>query len=109
MPSKDELACVYASLILMDDDVPITAEKISTILKASNTNIESYWPGLFAKATAGLDLKSMVTNVGAGVGSGGGGAPAAVAEEAPAAPMKEEKVESEPEESDEDMGFGLSD
>lgn len=38
--------------------------------------VEPYWPGLFAKATAGLDLKSLVTNIGAGVGTGGGAAAA---------------------------------
>ncbi|RXG52212.1 60S acidic ribosomal protein P1 [Armadillidium vulgare] len=63
MTSKDELACVYAALILLDDDVPITAEKISTILKAANVNVEPYWPGLFAKAAAGLDLRALVSNV----------------------------------------------
>merc|ERR1712126_357887 len=108
MPSNDELACVYAALILMDDDVPITVEKINTILKAANVTVEPYWPTLFAKAVAGVDLKAMVGNVGAGVGSGGGAAPAAGGAAAPAAEeKKEEKVESEAEESDDDMGFSL--
>uniref|UniRef100_A0A0P4WK19 Large ribosomal subunit protein P1 n=2 Tax=Scylla TaxID=6760 RepID=A0A0P4WK19_SCYOL len=110
MASNDELACVYASLILMDDEVPITAEKISTILKAANVTVEPYWPGMFAKAAAGLDLKAMVSNVGSGVSSGGGGAaaaaPAAAAAAAPAAEAKKEEKE-ESEESDDDMGFSL--
>lgn len=38
--------------------------------------MEPYWPGMFAKASASLDLRSIVSNVGSGVGSGGG-APAA--------------------------------
>lgn len=59
-------------------------EKINSLLKAANVKVEPYWPGLFAKATAGLDLKSMVSNIGAGVGSGGGGG-AAAASAAPAA------------------------
>ena len=85
MSSNDEIACSMAALILMDDDVPITADKISSILKAANVEVEPYWAGLYAKATSGLELKSMVTNIGAGVGSGGGGgggaaAPAAAAE-----------------------------
>merc|ERR1711955_122863 len=73
MASNDELACVYAALILMDDDVSITVEKINAILKAADVSVEPYWPGLFAKAASGLDLKSIVSNIGAGVGSGGGG------------------------------------
>jgi len=108
MASNDELACVYAALILMDDDVSITVEKINTILKAADVSVEPYWPGLFAKAASGLDLKSIVSNIGAGVGSGGGGGGAAPAAggDAPAA-EKEKEPEPEEEESDEDMGFSL--
>ncbi len=55
------------------------AEKIQTILKAADVKVEPYWPGLFAKALEGLNLKSMITNVGSGVGAApaaGGAAPA---------------------------------
>ncbi|XP_042877285.1 60S acidic ribosomal protein P1-like [Penaeus japonicus] len=111
MASNDELACVYAALILMDDEVPITVEKINTILKAASVNVEPYWPGLFAKAVSGLDIRSLVANVGSGVGTGGGGgggAPAAAAaSSAPAAEAKKEEKEEEAEESDDDMGFSL--
>nr|XP_029720125.1 60S acidic ribosomal protein P1 [Aedes albopictus] len=97
--NKAELACVYSVLILVDDDVAVTDEKISTILKAANVDIEPYWPGLFAKALEGINVKDLITNIGSGVGAGGA-APAA-------AEKKEEKKEEEPEESDDDMGFGL--
>lgn len=113
MLSVDELACVYSALILQDDDIAITAEKISTILKAANVDVEPYWPTLFAKALEGINVKQLITSSSAsvgGTGGGGGGAPAASVE-APAAkeePKKEEKKE-ESEESDEDMGFGLFD
>merc|ERR1712142_128680 len=109
MSNQNELACVYAALILLDDDVPITVDKLNTILKAASVSVEPYWPGLFAKAAAGLDLKAMVSNVGSGVGVGGGGgaAPAAAADAPAAEAKKEEKKESEPEESDDDMGFSL--
>merc|ERR1711872_780708 len=106
MSSSDELACVYASLLLLDDDIPITGEKINTILKAANVTVEPYWPGLFAKVAAGLDLKSLVSNVGAGVAAGGGGA-APAADAAAPAEEKEEKKEEPEEESDDDMGFSL--
>jgi len=114
MSSSDELACVYAALILQDDDVAVTAEKLQTILKAANVDVEPYWPGLFSKALEGLDLKQLISNVGSGVGSAGpavgGGAPAAAAGAPVAEAKKEEKKkEEEKEESDDDMGFGLFD
>ncbi|CAH2099558.1 unnamed protein product [Euphydryas editha] len=109
MVSKAELACVYSALILVDDDVAVTGEKISTILKAANVDVEPYWPGLFAKALEGVNVRDLITNIGSGVGAApAGGAPAAAAAAAaPAAEAaKEEKKEEEPEESDDDMGFG---
>ncbi|CAG9799058.1 unnamed protein product [Chironomus riparius] len=109
---KSELACVYAALILVDDDIAITGEKISTILKAANVDVEPYWPGLFAKALDGIDVKSLITNIGSGAGSGGapsGAAPASAAAPAAAEAKKEEKKEESEAESDDDMGFGLFD
>ncbi|CAK9801633.1 60S acidic ribosomal protein P1 [Anthophora quadrimaculata] len=111
MTVKSELACVYSTLILVDDDVAVTGEKIQTILKAANVDVESYWPGLFAKALEGVNIKELITNIGSGVGSAPAAAPAvAAAATTEAAPAKEEKKKEEPEEeSDDDMGFGLFD
>ncbi|XP_055712500.1 60S acidic ribosomal protein P1 [Phlebotomus papatasi] len=111
MSSNAELACVYSALILVDDDVAVTAEKINTILKAANVEVEPYWPGLFSKALEGVNVKDLITSIGSGVGAVGpaaGAAPAAAAAaDAPAAAKEEKKKEEEPEESDDDMGFGL--
>ncbi|KAK7789415.1 hypothetical protein R5R35_010273 [Gryllus longicercus] len=115
MTSKAELACVYSALILADDDVAVTGEKIQTILKAAGVDVEPYWPGLFAKALEGISVKDLITNVGSGIGVGGGGgapgapAAAAPAAEAPAEKKEEAKKKEESEESDDDMGFGLFD
>ncbi|OIV96931.1 hypothetical protein TanjilG_00513 [Lupinus angustifolius] len=75
---SSELACSYATLILHDEEIPITAEKISTVLKAANVNVESYWPSLFAKLAQKRNIDDLILN------SGGGGA-AVVAVAAPAA------------------------
>jgi len=113
MTTNAELACVYSALILADDDVAITGEKIQTILKAANVDVEPYWPGLFAKALEGVNVKDLITKIGSGAGAApaaaaapAGGAPAAAA---PAAAKEKKKEESEPEESDDDMGLGLFD
>lgn len=84
-------------------------EKISTILKAANVDVEPYWPGLFAKALEGVNVKDLITNIGSGVGAApaaGAAAPSAAAAAAPAAEKKEEKKEESDEGSDDDMGFG---
>lgn len=109
MASTEELACVYSSLILQDDNVPITADKLQALLKAANVSVEPYWPGIFAKAVETLNIKDLVSNVGAGAGAPAAAAPAAAAGgAAPAAEEKKEEKEEE-EEEDEDMGFSLFD
>ncbi|RMY67526.1 hypothetical protein D0864_11559, partial [Hortaea werneckii] len=72
--STAELATSYAALILADDGVEITADKLNTLIQAAKVpDVEPIWSQLFAKALEGKDVKDMLTNV------GGGGAPAVVA------------------------------
>lgn len=66
MASSDELACVYAALILADDQVAITSDKIATILKAAGVSVEPYWPSLFSKALDGVNVKEMISNISSG-------------------------------------------
>jgi large subunit ribosomal protein LP1 len=76
-------------------------------LKAANVDVEPYWPGLFAKALEGVNVKDLITSVGSGAGAAA--APAAAVAAAPAAAEKkvEAKKEESENESDDDMGFGL--
>ncbi|KAK1923073.1 putative PRCDNA35 [Papiliotrema laurentii] len=104
-----ELAATYAALILADEGIEITGDKITTLTTAAKVEVEPIWASLLAKALDGKDVKELLTNV------GGGGAPAAAGVAAPAAggaaeeAPKEEKKEEAKEESDDDMGFGLFD
>ncbi|GKE17467.1 60S acidic ribosomal protein P1 [Tanacetum coccineum] len=93
MAGVSELACTYASLILHDDAIAITGEKIATLVSAANVSIESYWPGLFAKLCEKKNLDDLIMNIGAG-GAGAAvsvAAPAAGGAAAEAAPAAEEK------------------
>ncbi|KAM3381715.1 60S acidic ribosomal protein P1 [Capsicum galapagoense] len=109
--SVGELGCTYAALLLFDDGIPITSEKIATVVKAANISVESYWPSLFAKLFEKRDIEDLILNVGTGGGpavavaaapvAGGGGAAAA--------PAAAEKKEETKEESDDDMGLNLFD
>lgn len=74
MASQQELACIYAALALQDEEVlfsdviisylilnvikvSITGEKIQTLLNAAGVTVEPFWPGLYAKALEGVDIK----------------------------------------------------
>jgi len=110
--ASSELAATYAALILADEGIEITPEKITTLTQAAGVELEPIWAALLTKALEGKNVKDLLSNVGAGgggpapaVSAGGatGGGPDAVAEK------EEEKKEEEKEESDDDMGFGLFD
>ncbi|KAJ0094748.1 hypothetical protein Patl1_15318 [Pistacia atlantica] len=69
--SVSELGCSYACMILIDDGIPITVEKIVQLVKAANVEVESYWPPLFASLAGKQNLNEIILNV---VSAGGGGA-----------------------------------
>mmetsp|Transcript_5253 Transcript_5253/g.13300 ORF Transcript_5253/g.13300 Transcript_5253/m.13300 type:complete len:109 (-) Transcript_5253:80-406(-) len=107
--ATSELACTYASLILYDDGLDVTADNIAAIVKAAGIEIEPFWPGLFAKLFETKSVGDLITNVGSGGGGGGGGAAAGGAAAggggaAAAAPEPEPEEEEE-----EDMDFDLFD
>merc|ERR1712032_79950 len=99
----DKMCCVYAALLLFDDNVEVTADKLNKVITASGNTVEGYYPEFFAKYLSSVDLNTFLNNVGSAAPAG---APAAAA--AAEAPKKEEKKKAkEPEPEDEDAGgFG---
>ncbi|KAG0230910.1 hypothetical protein BGW41_002360 [Actinomortierella wolfii] len=85
------------------------ADKLQTLLKAANIELESIMTALFAKALEGKNVAEMLTNVGAAGAAPAAGAAAPAGGAAAAEEKAEEKKEEAKEESDEDMGFGLFD
>lgn len=57
----DELCCVYAGLLLFDDKVEITAEKLNKVIEASGNKVDSYYPEFFASYLKGADIDKMLT------------------------------------------------
>ncbi|KAK4470805.1 hypothetical protein MN116_006325 [Schistosoma mekongi] len=115
--SKSELACVYAALMLADDDIDVTADKINTILKAANIKfVESYLPNLFATSLNGKNVKDLLMSMGSPAPSVAvtSAAPTvasatSAAAEKPKESVKEEKKVVSDDDSDESIGFGLFD
>nr|XP_039328553.1 60S acidic ribosomal protein P1-like [Saimiri boliviensis boliviensis] len=109
---RSTLACIYSALILLDDDeVTVTEDKIYALIKAAGVNVEPLCPSLFAKTLANVNIGSLVCNVGAyGPATAAGAAPAGGPPPSiTTAPTEEKKVEAKKEEesdvSEDDMGF----
>ncbi|XP_055825037.1 60S acidic ribosomal protein P1-like [Solanum dulcamara] len=113
MSSISELACTYACLILHDDHIPINAERIGTLIKASNLKMESYWASLFVKLCQKVNVDELVMNVGAGATTTSNNAaapPPTTDDDASIAPSAHDKKKEEiKEESDDEAMFSLFD
>ena len=97
----DELCCVYASLILQDEKMEITSDKIEKLLTATKNRVEPYWPSLFTKALKGVNVMDLITK-------SAPAAPTAAPVEAPKKPQVAEKPTVEaPKEDDAPALTGL--
>lgn len=62
-PINPETAVSYAALILADEGLEITPDKLQTLLKAAGVDIEPIWSTILAKALEGKDMKQILTSV----------------------------------------------
>lgn len=100
--NKAETAVAYAALILADEGIEITPEKLQALLKAANVeDVEPIWTTLFAKALQGKDVKDILTTVSTSAPE--------VGRQQPTADEKGDEKEAEGGEGDEDDGSGESD
>ena len=58
--ASPELSCAYAALILNDDNIEITKEKIDSILNAAGVKVESYWVELFAEYFKNHNISELI-------------------------------------------------
>jgi large subunit ribosomal protein LP1 len=59
-----EQAVAFAALILADENIVVTPEKLHTLLKSAGiTEVEPIWTTLFANALKGKDVKDILTTV----------------------------------------------
>lgn len=111
---KAELLCSYAALILHDEKLEVTSERLQTLVNSTGAHVEAYWFMLFARALKTVHIGDLLTKIGSAAPAPAA-APAAAGHASPsagpakggkAAPKKEEKKE---EEDAGDMGFSLFD
>jgi large subunit ribosomal protein LP1 len=104
--NKAEQAVSYASLILADESITITPEKLQAILKAAGIeDVEPIWTTLFAKALEGKNVKDILTKAaatGPAVGEAGPIKPDAKDDE-----IVEDGVDGGDGESEDDEDFGM--
>ena len=64
-------AIAYACLILADDDLSVTSEKIKQILAAANLYVDSYMPSIYEQALSTMSTRQIITMFAGGVGAAG--------------------------------------
>eukprot|EP00331_Platyophrya_macrostoma_P031227 CAMPEP_0176446034 /NCGR_PEP_ID=MMETSP0127-20121128/24076_1 /TAXON_ID=938130 /ORGANISM="Platyophrya macrostoma, Strain WH" /LENGTH=89 /DNA_ID=CAMNT_0017831973 /DNA_START=46 /DNA_END=311 /DNA_ORIENTATION=- len=72
--THDEMCCTYAALILQDEGLEISGEKINKLIAASGNKVDAYWPGLFARALHGKNVSELLLGGGGAAGGSTGGA-----------------------------------
>ena len=59
----NDACCSYAALMLHDEGIEITTEKLTKAIKSSGNETEAFYPGLYAKALKGADVGALLESV----------------------------------------------
>lgn len=102
--ASPELACVYAALILNDDNIEITNDKIKNILDAAGVKVESYWIDLFADYFKTRDISELIKGTPLG-----GSQTSSASADANAPKENEEAKEEKKEEEEVEIAGGFDD
>merc|ERR1711881_286480 len=105
--SSAELGCTYAAMILHDDGVAVTADKLKSLMDAAGVEYESYWPSIFEKSLGEQDLDKLLTTPAVGGGAAAGPAAGGAAEGGAAAAVEEERKKSSSEDEDIEAPMGM--
>ena len=54
--NKSEISCILASLILVENNIDISEEKLLSLLNFAGIKIERYWPSMFVRLSRNFDL-----------------------------------------------------
>jgi large subunit ribosomal protein LP1 len=95
MSASPELAVVYAALVLHDDGIPLSSDKIHKLLSVAGVAVDAFWVDLFVEYFKNHSLPSLLSGTALGGGGGASSAPAAAGGAAAAEEKKEEKKEEE--------------
>lgn len=102
--ASPELACVYAALILNDDNIEITNDKIKAILNSAGVQVESYWIDLFSEYFKTHDITELIK------GTPLGGSQTTISSSADNQPtMNNENQPDKKEEEEEEIPGGFDD
>ena len=56
----NEVCCSYAALMLSDDGVEITKERLDKAIRSSGNQVEALWPQMFANALEKTDINALL-------------------------------------------------
>jgi len=108
--NKAETAVSLAALILADEGIKITAEKLQTLLEAARIeDVEPIWTNLFAKALQDKDVKDILTTVTVSASEAGHQKPPGDAEERGEPDEGVQIVDGKDGEDESDMEGGMFD